>query len=86
MANMSYCRFENTFKDLQDCYMNMDDIDNTSEHQYREKLIQLCKEIVSDYGDVAFGDGFDQEEDIEYWDPDTAYESDRDLQLEFPTE
>ena len=20
MANMSYCRFENTFKDLRDCY------------------------------------------------------------------
>lgn len=84
MANMSYCRFENTFKDLQDCYMNMDDVDNSSEHQYREKLIQLCKEITADYGDVDFGDGFEQDEDIEYWDPDKAYEDHRDSQLEFP--
>ncbi len=27
MGNMSYCRFENTLGDLQDCYDNIDDPD-----------------------------------------------------------
>ncbi len=50
MANMSYCRFENTFKDLQDCYDNMD-VDKLSESEikYKEKLIELCSEIHDNY-------------------------------------
>ena len=27
MANMSYCRFENTLKDLRDCYKDMSETD-----------------------------------------------------------
>ena len=27
MSNMSYCRFQNTVQDLQDCYDNIDDSD-----------------------------------------------------------
>jgi len=26
MANMSYCRMENTYRDLLDCYNNMDGV------------------------------------------------------------
>jgi hypothetical protein len=84
MANMSYCRFENTFKDLQDCYMNMDYVESNSESNYRLKLVELCKDIVSEYGDEVFDDDYEEVDDN--WDPDTAYENDRDLQLEFPTE
>ena len=54
MSNMSYCRFENTFKDLSECYENID-IDATedlsdSETKYREHLISLCVDIAIDYG------------------------------------
>lgn len=45
MANMSYCRFENTYKDLKDCYLNIDNELSESEENYRKKLIKLCKEI-----------------------------------------
>lgn len=59
MSNMSYCRFRNTLGDLQDCYENWDDneldpenSDNDSaEVRARAKLLKLCKDIVSDFGD-----------------------------------
>lgn len=46
MANMSYCRFENTYNDLVDCYHNLDEELESTEKRFREKLIQLCKDIV----------------------------------------
>lgn len=53
MANMSYCRFENTFKDLQDCYEAMKDKDFTdlseSEQKYRNYLVKLCDDIVNEF-------------------------------------
>ena len=46
MSNMSYCRFENTYQDLQDCYDHMDDEDlGGTELKYKNKLIELCTEI-----------------------------------------
>lgn len=55
MSNMSYCRFENTLKDLQDCYDailndNLDDL-SESERKCCRELISLCASIVDDYGD-----------------------------------
>ena len=52
MANMSYCRFENTFHDLQDCeeHMDCDDL-SESEERYRDRIIQLCMDIAAGYGD-----------------------------------
>ena len=62
MANMSYCRFENTYKDLLDCYRNLDDsVNSKSEQRYRDSLVNLCKDIVNEYGDVDFDD--DEEDD-----------------------
>jgi len=54
MGNMSYCRFENTLKDLRDCQENWDELDrdenpSQSELKARERLLKLCKEIVGDY-------------------------------------
>ena len=50
---MSYCRFENTFRDLQDCYQEMDGIEfdqlSETEQRYRTKLIELCKDIADDF-------------------------------------
>jgi len=55
MGNMSYCRFENTFADLQDCYdalgeYELDQLSDT-ERKYAEKLIKLCEKISNNYGE-----------------------------------
>lgn len=54
MANMSYCRFENTSSDLNDCYENMDaEGMSYAERLARWRLIRTCIKIVSDYEDEA---------------------------------
>lgn len=52
MANMSYCRFENTLPDLRDCQESLDNCDELSptEQKARRNLIRLCVEIAEDYG------------------------------------
>jgi hypothetical protein len=53
MGNMPYCRFENTLKDLRDCYENMDDDDiSESEKRAKSDMILLCRKI---------SDGFEAE-------------------------
>jgi len=50
MANMSYCRFQNTLQDLRDCYENMDDTDlSDEEKRARRTLLKLCDQIVGDH-------------------------------------
>lgn len=53
MANMSYCRFENTYSDLLDCYESLQNksIDELSESEkkYALKLIKLCSDISEDF-------------------------------------
>ena len=49
MSNMSYCRFENTLSDLQDCYMAIDDIPQSDEEIIaRQGLIELCRTIAEE--------------------------------------
>jgi len=49
MANMSYCRFQNTLGDLQDCQEHMYDENLSSEEEEaRKELIEVCREIVLD--------------------------------------
>jgi hypothetical protein len=52
MSNMSYCRFENTARDLADCAEHIHDglTDNTYEAKARLRLIGLCKSILQDVG------------------------------------
>jgi hypothetical protein len=51
MANMSYCRFENTTSDLKDCYENMDDKEiSVEEKTQRQHLIDMCCDIAIEYG------------------------------------
>lgn len=55
--NMSYRRFRNTLKDLQDCYNYMEDVlEEYSDEEVlaREKLIRLCENIVDDYRNFRF--------------------------------
>lgn len=49
MANMSYCRFENTYRDLYDCYNNINDQLSDREHNYREKIVAMCQSIIDEY-------------------------------------
>lgn len=55
MGNMSYCRFENTYGDLQDCYdaLSEKDLDELSESEkkYAKKLIKMCRDIADDFLD-----------------------------------
>lgn len=52
---MSYCRFENTYGDLQDCYdaLSEKDLDELSESEkkYAKKLIKMCRDIADDFLD-----------------------------------
>jgi len=53
MGNMSYCRFENTYSDLKDCYnalteKSLDEL-SESEMEYAKRLINLCRNIVDDF-------------------------------------
>jgi hypothetical protein len=42
MANMSYCRFENTYNDLIDCIENLNQpASNERDERYRKRLIEL---------------------------------------------
>jgi hypothetical protein len=55
MANMSYCRFENTYNDLQDCWGIIDESPESlseSEQKYRLKLIKLCDRISKCFDDA----------------------------------
>lgn len=53
MANMSYCRFENTYSDLLDCYESLQNksIDELSESEkkYALRLIKLCSNITDEF-------------------------------------
>jgi len=46
---MSYCRFENTSKDLADCYEYLND-PLTGEHELRgrARILKLCRKIVDE--------------------------------------
>ena len=52
MANMDYCRFENTLPDLRDCYDHLDEVDlSETEQKDRRRIIKICCEIAQDYSD-----------------------------------
>lgn len=57
MANMSYCRFQNTAQDLQDCYEALCefDIESLSAEEKRAaiRLINLCRGIADDFGHLT---------------------------------
>lgn len=55
MSNLSYCRMENTFGDLQDCWefirnQNAWEFEemSQSEFNYMVRLVDLCHEIASE--------------------------------------
>jgi hypothetical protein len=57
MSNMHHIMFENTFRDLQDCESEIENVnlyDETErESKYALKLINLCIKIAKDYQHVT---------------------------------
>lgn len=56
MSNMSYCRFQNTLSDLEDCYGALTDKLSQEEHNARKRLVALCADIVQAYGEALDND------------------------------
>lgn len=53
MSNMSYCRFENTYPDLEACYTalvekSLDELSKT-EKKFALKLIKMCRDLADDF-------------------------------------
>jgi len=68
MPNMSYCRFENTASDLENCLEHFTDDLSKSEHSARKRIIELAREIVAEaknYPDVYGASDDDGEEEDE---------------------
>ena len=68
MANMSYCRFQNTLGDLRDCaehlHDHFDDSQNgRDEKSARKSLIELCREIIEEVESVDDLDDLGTEKD-----------------------
>jgi hypothetical protein len=53
MANMGYCRFQNTLGDLEDCEEHIEDDVSEDEQDARKDLIALCVKIAEQYGELA---------------------------------
>lgn len=58
MSNMSYCRFENTYRDLLDCYESLNNEGgiegvekdaNEYEKPFIRRFVELCGDVLDDY-------------------------------------
>lgn len=65
MGNMSYCRFENTLHDLQDCLESLEEGKTLSESEYHayQRLVGVCQEIAENY--ATYNNPKDEDEDEE---------------------
>lgn len=67
MGNMSYCRFQNTLGDLEDCFealnsgnaFSRDMMDD--ERKARDKLISLCRDIYLEFSDEVIDENEEEE-------------------------
>jgi hypothetical protein len=47
MSNMSYCRFNNTAIDLEDCIDTLNEgVESKEEARKRKRLLQLCQDFI----------------------------------------
>lgn len=71
MPNMSYCRFENTLGDLEDCMNALEDgvLDNPelseSERESALQLIELCGDIYGNFSKEAEEDEWEEDDDVD---------------------
>lgn len=52
MANMGYCRFQNTLSDFEDCIDNLDNIDSLDEKKAAKYLYDAAKEYIEKYEEL----------------------------------
>jgi hypothetical protein len=52
MSNMSYCRFQNTVLDMEDCISVLNDSEELSDDEAnaKDRLIQLCVDVACEHG------------------------------------
>lgn len=60
--SMSYCKFENTYQDLQQCYHDWNEANNDEEVLYRRLVFKLCQSIVKECS--LDGDEWNEERDV----------------------
>lgn len=60
---MSYCQFENTYRDLLQCLNAMNDDLSESERGYRGRLVEVCQEIIEEYELVKMSEEEDEWDD-----------------------
>ena len=54
MANMSYCRFENTYHDLIDCFDNIwNEAENERDERYRKNMIRFLKDRLDEIEELS---------------------------------
>ena len=58
MSNMSYCRMENTLRDMRDCENHLDDELGGSEFKARKKLVELCRAVAESFEGVDLDEQF----------------------------
>lgn len=53
MANMSYCRFQNTLSDLHDCFdaLHSENLEDLSRDELKsaQEMLQLCEQFVEEH-------------------------------------
>ena len=71
MANMSYCRFQNTEMDLRACCNAMDDaytlkdMDlSNDEYKAMLRLVSLCQDVLDNFERLENAEDFEEEEDL----------------------
>lgn len=53
MSNMSYCRWQNTYLDLLNCFEHLEDTGlNASENTYRSSVLELAASMLYEIGIV----------------------------------
>jgi hypothetical protein len=72
MANMSYCRFQNTANDLRDCVQNLRTLDpedrsfNTDEERRaRRDIIEMAAQLITELGIDDPADGWEVERAVD---------------------
>jgi hypothetical protein len=64
MANMGYCRFENTYNDLLDCFENIwNEAENERDERYRVRMIRYLKEQLNEIEEL--NEGLDLNEELD---------------------
>lgn len=61
MANMSYCRWENTARDLQDCFNALSEVDNIAEwyadlNEYEQRGFRNVMALARDFNEEVLVD------------------------------